>query len=177
MNPDFSIAEFYKELESSLAASTGEKRKIWVTTIIEQDIAIKDLSKLLAGEQKIATRFLWLLSEIGLMSPAKLFSELPFLLDVCDQLNPVYKTSFANFWLIAGIPPEHEARAIDLSFQWLLSADTNVTIKSRSTWVLLKLMKKYPELRNELKLCLEDQMEKHTKEFNKKVKKILLKMD
>ena len=65
MNVNFSNTEFYKELESSLPASTGEKRKMWATTIIEKDIDIKDLSKLLKCEQKIATRFLWLLSEIG----------------------------------------------------------------------------------------------------------------
>ncbi|NUY79608.1 hypothetical protein HUK80_01775 [Flavobacterium sp. MAH-1] len=174
MSLKFSPIDFYKELESSLPTSTEDQRKVWATAIIEKSIAIKDLSGLLKGEQKIASRFLWLLGRIGMSNPNTLFVELPFLLDFCDQVNPIYKMSFANFWLIAGVPPENEGKAIDLSFKWLLSADTNVTIKSRSLSVLFKLTKKYPELKNELKFCLEDQMDKHSNEFRKKATKILL---
>ena len=177
MGTDFSNTEFYKELESILPASNGDERKFWVTSIIEKDIDIKDLSGLLIGEYKVASRFLWLLSEIGISNPDKLFAALPFLLDFTDDLNPVYKTSFANFWLIAGIPPENEGKAIDLSFQWLLSNETNVTIKSRSVLVLFKLTKKYPELKDELRLCLIDQMDRYSNKFKKRAVKILRELE
>jgi|SRR6185436_1144927 len=173
MTVNFSNTEFYRELESSLPASTGEKRKKWAIAIVEKDIDIKDLSRLLKCEHKIASRFLWLLSDVGILNPTKLFNELPFLLDLCDHLNPVYKTSFASWWHYVGVPPENEGRAIDLLFQWLVSTETNVTIKSRSLWVLFKLTKKYPELKNELKLCLKDQKDKYTNDFEKRVTKIL----
>jgi hypothetical protein len=173
MKINFSNTNFYKELESSLSASTGEQRKKWATTIIEKNIDIKSLSGLLKCEQKIASRFLWLLSDIGILNPGKLLIELPFLFDVCEHLNSNYKKSFASFWLYAGVPPENEGKAIDLLFQWLLSADTNVTTKSRSLWVLCNLAKKYPELKSELKVCLKDQMGKHTKDFEKRAIKIL----
>lgn len=169
--------EFYKELEFSLATSTGEKRKIWAATIIEKDIDIKDLSKLLECERKIAIRFLWLLSDIGILNPNKLFAELPFLFELCENLNPIYKTSFASFWLYVGVPFENEGKAIDLLFHFLLSNDTNVTIKSRALLVLFKLTKKYPELKNELKLCLKDQMGKYTTDFEKRVTKILIELE
>jgi hypothetical protein len=177
MGTDFSNTVFYKELEAILPASLGNQRKIWVTAIIEKDIDIRDLSGLLNAEYKVASRFLWLLSEIGLECPDKLFAALPFLLDFTDNMNPVYKTSFANFWLIAGIPPENEGKAIDMSFQWLLSNETNVTIKSRAVLVLFKLTKKYPELKDELRLCLMDQMDKHSNEFKKRVIKILRELE
>lgn len=171
------VAEFYKELEFSLATSTGEKRKIWATTIIEKDIDIKELSKLLKCEQKIAIRFLWLLSDIGILNPNKLLAELPFLFDLCEHLNPIYKTSFASFWLYVGVPPENEGKAIDLLFHFLQSNHINVTIKSRALLVLFKLTKKYPELKNELKICLVEQMDKHSKDFKKRVSKILIKLE
>ena len=177
MNTHFSHTEFYKELESSLPASTMEIRKVWVRTMIEQDVNLKDFSGLLMCEQKIASRFLWLLSEIGLSNPGKLFSELPFLWDFCSQLNPAYRKSFASFWLIAGIPAENEGEATKYLFQWLLSADTNVTIKSRSLLVLFKITKKYPELKNELKLCLQDQMKKYSADFEKRAAKILRELE
>lgn len=173
MNSDFSYDAFYKELQAELPTSSAAKRRIWATTIIEEDVDLTKLSKLVTGEQKIATRFLWLLSEIGTFDPNTLLKVLPFLLDLSESLNPVYKQSFASFWHIVGVPIENEGRAIDLLFQLLLSGDTNVTIKSRSLLVLFKLTKKYPELKNELKLCLEDQLGKYSVDFDKRVTKIL----
>src|SRR5436190_24249959 len=118
MKVNFSNTEFYRELESSLGSSSGEKRKMWATTIIEKDIPIKNLAGLFKCEHKIASRFLWLLSDVGILNPAKLFNELPFLLDLCEHLKPGYKTSFASWWHYVGVPPENEAMAIGLLFQW-----------------------------------------------------------
>jgi hypothetical protein len=177
MNSIVYNSEFYQELEASLYKSTFENRRIWAGKIIEENIDIKDLSRLLKAERKTATRFLWLLSDIGIINPNKLFIELPYLLDICDHLNPIYKTSFASFWRISGVPPENEVKAIDLLFQLLLAADTNVSIKSRSIFVLFELSKKYPELKNELTLCLKDQMDKHTFDFQKRVSKILIQLE
>ncbi len=165
--------EFYKELEYSLSASTCEQRKVWATTILEKNIDIKSLSELLKGEQKTAIRFLWMLSDIGILNPNKLLIELPFLLNLCSELNHSYKTSFASYWLYTGVPTVNEGEAIDLLFQWLLSTDKNVTVKARSFLVLSKLTKKYPEIKNELAFCLKDQMGKHSKSFKKRASKIL----
>ncbi len=176
MNTSFSITDFYKELAYSLPKSTSHTRKIWVNKIITEDIAIKDIANLLKCEQKTATRFQWLISEIGIANPNRLLAELPFLLPFFDQLNPIYKSSLASYWLIAGVPTENEGVAIDLLFQWLLSNHVNVTIKSRSIMVLFKLTKKYPELKNEFVLCLQNQQHKYSKDFEKRVSKILNKL-
>ena len=93
MSDNFSYSEFYRELETSLPTSTAEKRRIWATTIIEKNIDIKELSNLLKGEQKIAIRFLWLLSEIGTFNQSKLYDVLPYFLDLSVYLDPNYKTS------------------------------------------------------------------------------------
>lgn len=178
MNVSFSNNIFYKELECELHTSTAQRRREWAATIIEKKIDIKSLSNLLKCEQKTASRFLWLLSDIGVLNANKLFIELPFLLELCEQINNTsYKTSFASFWHIVGVPPENEGKAIDLLFQWLISTHTNVTTKSRAIFVLFKLTKKYPELKNELKLCLKGQIEHHTNDFKKRVSKILIEIE
>ena len=170
-------SELYKELKYALATSTGEKRKNWAVTIIEKNIDIKYLSSLLKCEQKIAIRFLWLLSDIGILNPNKLLVELPFLFDLCKDLNPLYKTSFASFWMYCGVPRENEGEAIHLLFDFLLSKDTNFTIKSRALFVLFKLTKKYPEIKNELILCINDQIDNHSNDFKKRSTKILIELD
>lgn len=169
----FSYPDFYSELEFSLPKSTEEQRQNWAATIIEQDVDLKDLSRLLFCEKKVATRFLWMLSGIGMKKRSKLFEVLPYLLELSAELNPAYQTAFANYWLIAGVPPENEAQAIDLSFHWLMDPGITVTIKSRALFVLFKLTEKYPELKNELALCLEDQLDKHSKDFRKRALKVL----
>ncbi len=169
--------ELIKELKSSLATSNGIQRKAWTNAIIKNDLKIKDLSELLWCEQKIANRFLWLLSDIGLSAPNKLLKELTFLLNFFEQNKGNYITSMASFWRYVGVPIEDEGRAIDLLFSWLVSKDTNVTTKSRSLFVLFELTKKYPDLKNELKLCLQDQMNKQTPDFEKRAKKILMQLE
>ncbi|WP_343632764.1 hypothetical protein [Fluviicola sp.] len=172
-----STEDFYSELGSGLPASTEAQRQSWALTIVDRDIDLEELSGLLQAEKKVATRFLWMLSGIGIISPEKLHRSLPFLLEKMSEINPAYLTAFANYWLIAGIPVENEGKAIDLSFEWLLSAETNVTIKSRAAFVLFKLCKKYPEIKNELRLCLLDQKDKYSKDFRKRADKILQQLD
>jgi len=148
--------KFLHELELSLSKSSGRQRKNWVIEIIRNDIAIKDLTALLDNDERTAQCFLWMLSDIGIQAPEKLFKELPLLLDHCMNLNDNLKTSFASFWLYTGVPIENEGIAIDLMFNWLSSHNTGVTVKTRSLMVLLTLTKKHPELTNELKFHVKD---------------------
>jgi len=169
--------EFYNNLETSLPTSTVDIRSKWVSEIIEKKIDIKDLSKLLWSDKRVSTRFLWLLSEIGIMSPNILHKELPFLLQLSDEIKQIdFKKSFASFWLISGVALKNESRAIDLLFNWIQSFSTDITTKSRALMVLFKLTKKYPELKNELKICLEDQIIKNQDSFTKRAKKIIDKL-
>ncbi len=174
MNLSYSNTKFKNELENSLPNSSSAERQIWATSIIEKGLDIKDLSTLLSCDKKVALRFTWLLSEIGEINPNKLLSALPFLFELSDKIKHIdFVNSFATYWRIAGIPCENEAKAIDLLFGWLQSASTNVTTKSRALFVLFELTKKYPELKNELKLCLMDQLDKNSNDFNKRANKIL----
>lgn len=168
---------FLNELKSSLPKSSYEQRKKWATFIIEENIDLKELSELIKCEKEIATKFMWLLSDIAILSPNKLLTELPYLLSVCNTFKQDHKIYFASFWLYVGVPPENEGEAIDLLFQFIVSPKTNVTVKSRSALVLFNLTKKYPELKNELRYSLKEQLYKHSNDFDKRVAKILKLID
>lgn len=84
-----------------------------------------------------------------------------------------FKENFANYWLIAGVPTRNESQAIDMLFEWLQAITTNITIKSQVIFLLLKLTEKYPELKNELSICLEVQMDLHTNDFEKRCRKVI----
>jgi hypothetical protein len=174
----FSNIEFYNELETDLPTSSAAQRKAWASVIINNDLDIKNLSMLLHCNKKIALRFSWLLSEVGALNPDKLLAALPYLLNQSDQIDHFnFIESFATYWLISGVPLENESKAIDLLFQWVLSSQINVTTKSRSLKVLINITEKYPELKNELSICLHDQIDKHSKGFEKKAIKVLTELN
>ena len=164
----------YNELKSSLADSTAKERQNWASTIIENEISIKELSRLLFTDRKTALRFQWMLSGIGHLNPKRLFNDLPYLFELSPKVEIIdFREAFATYWSIVGVPPQNEGEALDLLFELLSNQKTNSTIKTRALNALLVLMKKYPEIRNELKLCLEDQQGKSKGDFAKKVKKVL----
>ncbi len=169
--------DFLKNLKSSLPKSSYEQRKMWAIYILEKNIDLKELAELLKYEKEIATKFLWMLSDIAILSPNRLLSELSYLLTLCGTINQDYKTYFASYWLYVGVPSENEGEAIDLLFQFIVSPKTNITVKSRSALVLFNLTKKYPELKNELRYSLKDQLNKYSKDFDKRVARILKLID
>lgn len=173
MTPSSIHAEFYTELETLLPTSNGQQRKAWANRIVDEKMDLIDLSRFVSYEPKIASRFLWLLSDVGMLHPTTLFNALPKLFEICSNAQSKYLSSFATFWKISGVPAEQEALAIDLLFQWIHSPDTTMTIKSRAIVVLFALTKKYPELKNEVKICLHDQLDKHSADFKKRTVKII----
>lgn len=168
---------FYRELESSLYGSTAAQRQTWAKTILQNGIEIIELAELLKAERRIAVRFLWFLTEVGMLAPDKLFNALPFLLDYCKSQPADYQQSFVSYWLIAGIPTEQETSAINLCFEWLMAAKTNSTIKTRCIWLLQRLAKKYPDLKNELTLCILAQKDKYSQDFERRAIKILKELE
>lgn len=163
---------FYRELETSLAKSNSTQRHSWAATIIAQDISIRDLTPLLKGNAQTCSRFLWLLSDVGIANPEKLMSELPYLFELFTTEFPQYLPSFASFWYYTGVPSENEGAAIDLLFELFLSTDTTVTIKSRALVVLAGLAEKYPALKPELCSCIDAQADKHSADFQKRADRI-----
>ncbi|MBL4706223.1 MAG: hypothetical protein JKY54_16975 [Flavobacteriales bacterium] len=169
--------QFYQDLEYSLPKSSASDRKIWAAKIIDDNIEVKNLCHLLLCKEDVASRFLWLLGELGEIQPTKLFPALPHLLTLNSGIYHIRtEASFAKFWLLCGIPLENEGVAIDLLFGWIQSPNCNVTTKSRSLFVLFKMTEKYPDLKNELRLCLEEQLHKNTMDFDKRAKKLLAKL-
>ena len=167
----------YQELQELLPSSDGNQRKSWAKTIVENDIDLLELSDLLFCEKKIALRFSWLLSDIGMISPKKLRDALPDLLQKSEQVDHFpFVESFATYWQIAGVPESNESQAIDHLFGWIISGDTNTTTKSRSAKTLFQLAQKYPDLKNELSISLKSQIGKYSRDFDKKMLRLLTRL-
>lgn len=170
--------KFYHHLQKYLPKSTAADRTVWATRIVKEKICLRELSDLLYFEREVATRFLWLLSDVGDVNSAYLLKELPFLFELSSKIHHLnIRPAFAKYWSLAGIPSEHEGEAMDLLFGWLLSSDAKVTLKSNAVFALLHLTQKYPELKHELKVSLEEQVGKYSLAFDQRLRKILKELE
>lgn len=146
----------------------------WATRIVNESHDLHQLSTLLLEDYSIATRFSWLLSDVAAVDPGYLFAALPHLFSIREhptQFN--FTTSFATYWQLCGIPEKQEGEAVELLFEWLQTREVNVTTKSRDLKALLPLTEKYPDLKSELKLVLEEVKGLSSKEFEKRANKVL----
>lgn len=70
---------------SNLQNSNDSERKNLAKMIVENKLNIQLLSQIMDENPKVATRFMWLLSDIGEYKPMFLFSYLEFLFSIADK--------------------------------------------------------------------------------------------
>lgn len=164
----------FHDLNKNLADSSFAERRVWAKEITAQPDILKKLLPMLFGAKKTAYRFSWLLSDIGEADPNVLYRELEYLFEHKHKTSaPKFEQQFVKYWRICGVPEANKGEAIDLMFNYLLNPKINTHIKTISLTVLHNLCNEYPELKNELKLCIENQLEHSSTSFKKAVNKIL----
>jgi hypothetical protein len=71
------------------------------------------------------------------------------------------------------IPKKLHGKVMNVCFQFIENPSTPVAVKAFSLTVLHKLSKYYPEIKQELKVIIEERMETETAAFKTRGKKIL----
>lgn len=172
--PDTVADILFHDLSKHLAESSFEERRVWAKEIVAQPDTLSKLLPLLFGDEKTAYKFSWLLSDIGEADRSVLYSELDYLFEHRHKITaPKFEQQFVKYWRICGVPEANKGEAIGLMFGYLLDPKINTHIKTISLTALHALCNEYPELKNELKLCIEDQLEHSSTSFKKTANKIL----
>ena len=168
------LSNLLERLKRELPASDAAVRKQMATLLCEQNIYLKDLLPLAFEDEKVSSRFFWLLSDVADIEPQRLMAVLPRLLELRDQTSyPKLNRSLARYWNVYGLPEESEGEAMDLLFQWFSEIGADVTQKLHSLYALQKLSVKYPEIRTEIILAIRDQLGKSTQGFERMAVKVL----
>ncbi len=71
------------------------------------------------------------------------------------------------------IPKKFHGEIMDLCFHYVSSPSEPVAIKAFSLSILQNLSKKYPEIKNEIKVIIEERWEHETAAFHTRAKKLL----
>ena len=169
------MLDLYKKIATSLITNDSEiNRKYLARKIISEKIDLRELLYLLDSDKIIATHFIWLVGHICELSPETVFPAVKdlFLYRGKTQITN-YDRSIAKMFMYCGVPEEIEGEATTLMFEWILSPDVIVSTKNYSSIALYNLTIKYPELKSELVLTIQDQIDKNSISFKLTAGKVL----
>jgi len=171
--------QFIEDLGLSLKEdNTHANREKWARFIIKYNFSLIDLAVLLNSERVIAMRFMWLIGHICDLNPGFVYpyTEYFFSKRSAEKFAD-YKRSLARMFYLSGVPKEIEGEAIHVMFNWLLDAKANVSTKDYCLKALEKLSEQHMDLKNELKMILEEQQGRNTAAFDRKIEKSLKKLN
>lgn len=125
----------------------------------------------------IPHRASWLLSAVNEQHPELLRPYLSKFVDTIEsfQVDGV-KRNMINVLASHQIPEKIQGKAVDVCFRLLLSPSETVVVKTQAMQVLANISEEYPELKQELKIAIDDQWDKNTAAFHARAKHIRKKL-
>lgn len=119
----------------------------------------------------------WLLAVINDKHPELLQPYLSKFIDTIEQFQvDGVKRNMMNVLAKHHIPGKLQGKAVDVCFRLLLSPDETVVVKTEAMQTIANITMHYPELKNELKLAIDDQLPRTTAAFHARARHILKKL-
>lgn len=175
-NKEISLAE---QLTASLQADRTEiNLKRWAQHVIKNKIPLMDIAHVVTGEKAAATPFIWMVGGLCESNPEIVSPAVGYFYSKRHDVQIInFNRSLAKMFWLAGVPKKIQGEAIDDMFKWVLDAKVVVSTKNYSLLALHKLSHQFPELKNELKIVIRDQMGKNSIAFEKCAGKIFRELE
>lgn len=111
----------------------------------------------LNSEYRITQRAAWPMSYVAIDHPKLIYPYLERLIKkLTDQNNhPAIPRNILRFLQEIEVPKKNEGNLVDACFQLMVSAESPIAVKAFAITVATGICKKYPELKRELRLHLE----------------------
>lgn len=145
----------------------------WVGKSQERFDQLFDL--FLKDDQHVTQRAGWPLSYVARAHPDLINKHLGKLIKNLhkDGLHDAIKRNTVRILEHIAIPKRYHGEVMDICFNFIQSPAEAVSIKAFSLTALANLLPLYPEIRNELKLIVEERWEHETAAFRSRAKKAL----
>lgn len=166
---------------SNLLENTHSKA---TTTLIVDEIEanpsrLDELMQLLLGNDSLlAQRAAWPFSFVAEKNPELVKKYIPKLiekLEIKDD-HPAIKRNILRAFQYFNFSSEHEGKLLNISFNLLNDFEQPVAIKVFAMTVVYNLSKKYPEIKNELKISIENLLPNGSAGIKSRGNKILKKI-
>ena len=129
----------------------------------------------LTSEYRVNQRAAWPLSYCVINHPQFISKHLSRLVKNLHKpgIHDAVKRNTVRLLQHIEIPKKFHGEIMDICFGYLSSPDEPVAIKAFSLTILQNLSKQYPEIKNEIKLIIEERWEHETAAFHSRAKKFL----
>jgi hypothetical protein len=133
----------------------------------------------LKDENRVTQRAAWPLSYCARQHPELIRKHLGKLIKNLRKqgLHDSIKRNTVRILQEIPIPPRFHGEVMNTCFRFIESPDEAVAIKAFSLTILENLIPLYPDIRNELKLIIEERWDLESAAFRSRAKKILKKLN
>jgi hypothetical protein len=129
----------------------------------------------LHDEYRVVQRSAWIVSEMATAHPHLIRPHLKKMLIYLKQdVHDAVKRNVIRILQFIDIPKNLQGLTAEICFQFLMDAKEPVAVKVFSMTVLSNLCKTNTELKNELRLVIEDQLTNASAGFKARARKVLL---
>ena len=129
----------------------------------------------LDSDKELVKRAAWVMGHSGVKQPRLAYKHFEALIEKIKepQIGDAFKRNTLRMWQFMDVPEEYIGEVADICFDLLMSMKEAVAIKVFAMTVLANIVQKIPELKNELRLLIEDQMPYGSAGFKSRGRKIL----
>jgi hypothetical protein len=174
---DPEVTFFFMDLRATILAEHSKtncsKIVSWVGNSQERFDELFDL--FLNSEYRINQRAAWPLSYCVIAHPQFIGTHFSKLLKNLHKpgIHDSVKRNTIRLLQHIEIPKKFHGQIMDICFRYLSSSDEPVAIKAFALTILHNFSKQYPEIKNEIKLIIEERWAHETAAFHSRAKKFL----
>ena len=165
------------DIRASLLADRSKANVLAIANYIGDDQALFDhlVDLFLNDKWRVGQRAVWVMSHAAQKRPHLVLAHLKAMLDKLEvpNIHDAVKRNVTKILSEITIPEEHQGRALDICFGFLISMEEAIAIKVFSMQVVYNISQNEPDLLRELALVIEDQMPYGSAGFKARGKKIL----
>ena len=164
------------KFEAQLLSELSRKNIDYIIHVIgdKQELFDEILSLMLLNKNPLSPRAAWVLEGSSLNHPFLIQSHLIEIIGALKTFNhPGTQRNVLKILSRSEIPGKWEGYITDLCFEWLEECTRPVAIKMYCMEILTNMLTKYPGLKDELKMVIENQFDFSSPGFKARGRKVL----
>jgi hypothetical protein len=162
--------------EAQLLSELSRKNIDYIIHVVgdNQELFDEILSLMLLNKNPLSPRAAWVLEGSCLKHPFLIQSHLGKIIrDLKTYTHPGTQRNVLKILSRSEIPEKWEGFITDVSFEWLSDPSRPVAIKMYCMVILTNMLTKYPELKDELRVVIENQLHTGSPGFKSRGRKVL----
>ena len=132
-----------------------------------------------SNEYRVAQRAAWAVSQVADKNPQQIMPYIPILVSKLQEqgIHLAVVRNAVRILQQVEIPDTYHGEVMNACFRFVEDPETPVAIKAFSLTTLDNLSRQYPEIRQELKLIIENRWEHESAAFRARARRILLRQE